>query len=125
MRILLAGPSSARMRLKGEFEAAGLEVAAEFDTLAAARSSGIAADAVVVASDRDGGRDEFEEPLTAREIEVLELVAEGLSNKGIAERLGISDQTVKFHVASIYGKLDASNRADAVRKALRRGWITV
>jgi len=48
-----------------------------------------------------------------------------LPNKGIARRLDISDQTVKFHVASIYGKLGASNRTDAVRRALRRGLITI
>ncbi len=51
---------------------------------------------------------------------MLELLAEGLSNKGIAARLGISDQTVKFHVASICGKLGVANRTEAVRKALRR-----
>jgi DNA-binding NarL/FixJ family response regulator len=65
------------------------------------------------------------EPLTPREIEVLELLAEGLPNKAIAERLHISDQTVKFHVASISGKLGAANRTDAVRRAVRRGLITL
>ena len=50
---------------------------------------------------------------------------EGLSNKTIAARLGISDQTVKFHVAAICGKLDAANRTDAVRRAIRRGLVTV
>jgi DNA-binding CsgD family transcriptional regulator len=65
------------------------------------------------------------EPLTPREIQVLELLAEGLPNKAIAERLGISDQTVKFHVASISGKLGAANRTDAVRRAVRRGLITL
>src|SRR5262249_20725809 len=67
----------------------------------------------------------FEEPLTPREIEVLELLAEGLPNKTIATRLGISDQTVKFHVASISGKLGAANRTDAVRRAVRRGLISL
>ncbi len=57
-----------------------------------------------------------DEPLTNREVQVLELLAEGLSNKGIATRLAISDQTVKFHVASISGKLGAANRTDAVRR---------
>ena len=56
---------------------------------------------------------------------MLELLAEGLSNKAIAARLGISDQTVKFHVAAISGKLGASNRTDAVRRAIRRGLVTV
>ena len=69
--------------------------------------------------------DDFEEPLTPREIEVVELLAEGLSNKAIAARLGISDQTVKFHVASICGKLGAANRTDAVRRAVRRGLVSL
>lgn len=69
--------------------------------------------------------DQLEEPLTPREVEVLELLAEGLSNKTIAAHLGISDQTVKFHVASICGKLDAVNRTDAVRRAVRRGLIAL
>jgi DNA-binding NarL/FixJ family response regulator len=58
-------------------------------------------------------------------VQVLELLAEGLANKAIASRLGISDQTVKFHVASISGKLGAVNRTDAVRRAVRRGLITL
>jgi DNA-binding NarL/FixJ family response regulator len=65
------------------------------------------------------------ESLTPREIEVLELVAEGLPNKAVAVRLGISDQTVKFHLTSISGKLGAINRTDAVRRAVRRGLITL
>ncbi|MGH9253963.1 MAG: response regulator transcription factor [Vicinamibacterales bacterium] len=67
----------------------------------------------------------LQEPLTRREIQVLELLAEGLPNKAIGERLGISDQTVKFHVASISAKLGAANRTDAVRRAVRRGLITL
>ena len=65
------------------------------------------------------------EPLTPRETQVLELVADGLSNKAIAGVLGLSDETVKFHLASIFGKLGASNRTDAVRLALRRGLVTI
>jgi DNA-binding NarL/FixJ family response regulator len=67
----------------------------------------------------------IDEPLTPREIQVLELLAEGLPNKIIAQRLRISDQTVKFHVSSISGKLGAKNRTDAVRRGLRRGLITL
>ena len=63
--------------------------------------------------------------LSLRETEVLELVAEGLSNKAVAARLGISDQTVKFHLTSLSGKLGAINRTDAVRRAVRRGLITL
>ena len=65
------------------------------------------------------------EPLTPREIEVLALVAEGLSNKAIADALGISDQTVNFHVASIIGKLGAANRTEAVRRAVHQGLIVL
>ena len=65
------------------------------------------------------------ETLTPREVQVLELLAEGLSNKGIAARLGISDQTVKFHVASIAGKLGAESRTAIVRLAVRRGLIAL
>jgi DNA-binding NarL/FixJ family response regulator len=66
-----------------------------------------------------------EEPLTQREQEVLELVSQGLSNKLIARRLMISEHTVKFHLSSLSAKLGASSRTEAVRKGLRRGWITV
>jgi two-component system nitrate/nitrite response regulator NarL len=63
------------------------------------------------------------EPLTARELQVLQLVAEGLPNKGIARRLGISENTAKFHVASLCGKLGASSRTEAVTIAARAGLI--
>lgn len=62
-------------------------------------------------------------PLTPREMEVLEQIIEGLSNKGIAYRLGISKQTVKNHVTSILAKLNLSDRTQAAIYALRRGWI--
>ena len=68
---------------------------------------------------------EIPETLTPREIQVLELLAEGRSNKAIGQQLGISDQTVKFHVAAIAGKLGAVNRTDAVRRAIRRGIVSV
>jgi DNA-binding NarL/FixJ family response regulator len=63
------------------------------------------------------------EPLTARELQVLQLVAQGLPNKGIARQLGISENTAKFHVASLCGKLGASSRTEAVTIAARRGLI--
>jgi len=62
-------------------------------------------------------------PLTPREREVLELVAQGLANKEIASRLGISERTVKFHIASIMDKLGAENRAQATALALQRGLL--
>ena len=63
------------------------------------------------------------EALTARELQVLQLVAQGLPNKGIARQLGISENTAKFHVASLSGKLGASSRTEAVTLAARRGLI--
>ena len=65
------------------------------------------------------------ETLTPREQDVLELLSLGLSNRRIAERLGISDHTVKFHVAAIYGKLGVSGRTAAVNRALRRGILKI
>ena len=64
-------------------------------------------------------------PLTDRETEVLAHLAKGLANKQIAVALGISEHTVKFHVSSIYLKLNAVNRTQAVREGLRNGWIVL
>jgi DNA-binding NarL/FixJ family response regulator len=123
MRVVIVGPASARARL-----ASGLppeiDVAGEARTLAEARASGLAADAWLVApAATDDAEPPLLESLTDRELDVVELLAQGLPNKAIAARLGISDQTVKFHVASIYGKLGATNRTDAARRALKAGVI--
>jgi NarL family two-component system response regulator YdfI len=67
--------------------------------------------------------DELAEALTRRELEVLQMLASGRSNKEIAARLKISDHTVKFHVASILGKLGASTRTEAVSLGIRRGLV--
>jgi two-component system, NarL family, response regulator YdfI len=67
--------------------------------------------------------DELPEPLTRREREVLQMLAAGLANKEIAVRLVISDHTVKFHVASILGKLGVSTRTEAVSAGIRRGLV--
>jgi len=64
-------------------------------------------------------------PLTERELEVLNLLSRGLANKQIAVELGISEHTVKFHVSSIYTKLNVTNRTEAVRAGLRGGWIAL
>ena len=63
--------------------------------------------------------------LSSREIEVLRMLAEGQSNKAIAWKLGISEHTVKFHVASIMSKLHAGSRTEAVTIGLRRGLILI
>jgi two-component system, NarL family, response regulator YdfI len=67
--------------------------------------------------------DELAESLTNRELEVLQMLAAGLSNKEIAARLNISEHTVKFHVASILGKLGAGSRTEAVSLGIRRGLV--
>jgi DNA-binding NarL/FixJ family response regulator len=70
--------------------------------------------------------EEFElDPLSGREIEVLALMAQGLANKNIADRLRISEHTVKFHVSSILSKLRAASRTEAVMKGLRDGMVVL
>ena len=64
-------------------------------------------------------------PLTAREREILEMMADGAHNRAIATRLGISRHTVKFHVTSILTKLGAESRTEAVTMALRGGLLAV
>jgi DNA-binding NarL/FixJ family response regulator len=65
------------------------------------------------------------ERLTPREIEVLQLLSEGLGNKEIASRLNISEHTAKFHVASIMGKLGATSRTEAVTLGIRHGLVMI
>jgi DNA-binding NarL/FixJ family response regulator len=72
-----------------------------------------------------GGVKPLAESLTPREIEVLRLVAVGLGNKEIATRLEISEHTVKFHVASLMGKLGAASRTEAVTLGIRHGLIMI
>jgi DNA-binding NarL/FixJ family response regulator len=124
MRAILVGSAAERARLSADFNGA-ITIVGEFASLADARAATIDADAIVVAKKRAEPLDAFDEALTPREIQVLELLAQGLPNKAIAARLGISDQTVKFHVSSISGKLGAANRTDAVRRAVRRGLIAL
>ncbi|MCC8966873.1 helix-turn-helix transcriptional regulator [Bradyrhizobium sp. Pear76] len=93
---------------------AGLRLAAPGEQAAAA----------IVARNREAAAaGDFE--LTPRELDVLALLAEGASNKMIAQRLGISVHTAKFHVGSLLDKLDATGRTDAVAHAARRGVINL
>ena len=71
------------------------------------------------------GGQAHDEPLTGRELEVLQLMAGGLPNKTVAAKLGISPHTVKFHVASILSKLHVSSRTEAVSVGVRRGLIAL
>jgi DNA-binding CsgD family transcriptional regulator len=94
---------------------AGLRLAAPGET----------ADVAVVAPERSDSRAPSGFQLTARELDVLALLAEGASNKAIARTLGISVHTAKFHVSSLLDKLDATGRTDAVAHAARRGIINL
>jgi DNA-binding CsgD family transcriptional regulator len=141
MRVILVGSREERARMRASLNGS-IHVVGEFPSLTQAEGAGLEVDGILLSPGvrlkpdttyvgraftarqtlHDAG---FDEPLTRREVQVLELLAEGLPNKAIAERLGISDQTAKFHVASISGKLGAANRTDAVRRAVRRGLITL
>ena len=65
------------------------------------------------------------EPLTVREMEVIQLMAQGLANKQIALSLGISEHTVKFHLSSLYAKLGISSRTEAVKRGIELGLISL
>lgn len=69
------------------------------------------------------GLEDAPEPLTARESEVLDLLSRGLANKSIARELSVSEHTVKFHVSSIYSKLQVQTRAEAVSCGARLGLL--
>jgi len=71
------------------------------------------------------GEESLIEPLTAREKEVLQLMAQGLANKQIALALAISEHTVKFHLSSLYAKLGISSRTEAVRRGIELGLISL
>jgi len=75
--------------------------------------------------ERDGEAEPAQVELTEREQQVLQLLAQGASNKVIARRLGITPHTAKFHVASIAAKLGASGRTDAVARAMRLGLVMI
>ncbi len=122
MRVVLVGPASQRQRARLQLPDA-VSVVGEAATMSEGRLAAVAADAYILLTPAplDGGA--LVEPLTPRETQVLELLADGLSNKAIAAALGVSDETVKFHLGSILGKLGASNRTDAVRLALKRGLV--
>jgi DNA-binding NarL/FixJ family response regulator len=101
-------------------EASAEEIAAAVHALAA----GLVVGAASLLS-LDGETHAVQGPLTEREVQILGLLSRGLANKQIALELGISEHTVKFHVSSIYGKLNASNRTQAVREGLQNGWIVL
>lgn len=83
------------------------------------------AEAVVSVPAQPRSTEPLVEALTARELGVLALVADGLPNREIANALAISEHTVKFHLASIFGKLGVSTRTEAVQRGLRLGVIEI
>jgi DNA-binding NarL/FixJ family response regulator len=83
------------------------------------------ADALQAVASSGGRARSSAQPLTPRETEVLAMMAEGLGNKIIAARLGISEHTVKFHIASIFAKLGAGSRTEAVTVGVRTGLIMI
>jgi len=92
----------------------------------AALSPEIAAKVVRQAvSGRPKGAADQVESLTDRELDVLRLAAQGLTNRAIGHGLGISHRTVQGHLANTYGKLGVNSRTEAVTEALRRGWIVI
>ena len=86
-------------------------------------STQVTSNGLASASRRSHEFNELAEPLTPRESEVLQMLASGLGNKEIAAKLHVSDHTVKFHVASILGKLGAASRTEAVAIGIRRGLV--
>jgi len=123
--VLLSDETPAREALRAGVravlprDAPGPQIMAAIYAVAAGLVAVPAVDRVAVLSS------ESAEPLTAREMEVLEMLGEGLSNKLIAHRLSISEHTAKFHVNSILAKLGAGTRAEAVMKGIRAGLIKV
>ena len=83
------------------------------------------AEAVLTAPAAARAQEPLIEGLTPRERDVLALVADGLPNRDIAGALGISEHTVKFHLSSVFGKLGASTRTEAVQRGLRLGVIEI
>jgi DNA-binding CsgD family transcriptional regulator len=83
------------------------------------------AEAVLTVPSAPRAQEPLIESLTAREHDVLALVADGLPNRDIAQALGISEHTVKFHLASVFGKLGVSTRTEAVQRGLRLGVIEI
>jgi NarL family two-component system response regulator YdfI len=99
-------------------------IALDAETFASVLSTATSAvDDLTAYDERSPPVEPMREALTPREREVLEMLAEGLSNKEIAWRMNISEHTVKFHIASIFGKLGASTRTEAVMNGIRQGLV--
>ncbi|MGE0814728.1 MAG: response regulator transcription factor [Vicinamibacterales bacterium] len=123
-----AASPGTRRRLVREAERAGWLVVARAEDAEAVLTAGGAPPAIAAApADDDDAHDEVRphEALTPREQDVLALLAEGAGNREIASRLGVTEHTVKFHLGAIFGKLGAATRTEALRRAIRAGWIAL
>ena len=121
-----AGPPVLRLAGRGDDTGSALPTGLSAVQLDAALRAAAAGLRVSLPGDppRDLAVDEQARPvLTPRELDVLTCLGEGLSNKAVARRLGISAHTVKFHLEAVFIKLGAASRAEAVAKGLRRGLI--
>jgi ATP/maltotriose-dependent transcriptional regulator MalT len=131
--VVVARDPARRQTLIQRAEAAGWTVRADVPTEAALSPEDLDGVAAVVldvqdahaTSIRGDETPDLVEPLTVREQEVLEQMADGLSNRQIAHALDISEHTVKFHVSAILGKLGVSSRSAAIRHGLRQGLVTL
>lgn len=122
--ILPAYASDAEIQYAIEAAAAGLQVFHP-DVLDHVMEAVAKGTSVIPQQDSNEFRDSADQPLSPRENEVLGLLAQGLANKEIAWRLKISEHTVKFHITSIFNKLNASTRTEAVAIGIRQGLISL
>lgn len=112
--------------LRRDMDAGRTLVPEQVDAILATPAAATASAAGAVRDERsETRRPELIETLTPREHDVLALLADGYGNRTIAARLGISEHTVKFHLASIFGKLGTSTRTEAVRRGLQLGLIEI
>ena len=131
--VVVARDPARRQTLIQRAEEAGWTVRADVPTEAALSPEDLDGVAAVVldvqdahaTSIRGDETPDLVEPLTVREQEVLEQMADGLSNRQIAHALGISEHTVKFHVSAILGKLGVATRSAAIRHGMRQGLVTL
>ena len=123
--LLLAAGLRANVRAVLSTDASPAEIEAAVRSAAAGLITLQQSTLELLATDQRPTPAALDEPLSPREVEVLGMLAEGLSNKMIAHRLGISEHTVKFHVASIMAKLHAGSRTDAVMQGIRRGLVMI
>jgi DNA-binding CsgD family transcriptional regulator len=131
--VVVARDQARREALTQRVEEAGWTVRADVPTEAVLSTEELDGVAAVLIDARDihatasrtDEPHELIEALTSREQEVLEQMAAGLSNRQIAQALGISEHTVKFHVSAILGKLGVSSRSAAIRHGMRHGLVTL